>query len=346
MSENLPIIGISMGDPAGVGPEIIAKALGRPRVREICRPVVVGSADVMRAAGMIVGARLAVREIPSVDQATFAHDAMEVIPADPIPMAQVQIGKVSAAAGRAAFEAVRKVIELAMRRQIDATVTVPIHKEALALAGCPYPGHTEIFGELTGARDVAMMLAANGLRVVHVSTHVSLREACDRVTADRVYKTIELAHDACRELGIQQPKIGVAGLNPHASDGGLFGDEERVHIIPAVERARQQGMNVSGPFPPDTFFAMAIGGAWDVCVAMYHDQGHIPVKIKGFRFDATKGAWRSINGINVSLGLPIIRTSVDHGTAFDQAGHGTASDESLVEAIDYAARMARHRRNR
>ena len=186
-----------------------------------------------------------------------------------------------------------------------------------------------------------MMLAAQNLRVVHVSTHVSLRKACDAVTRARVLKVIELAHDACVKLGIANPKIGVAGLNPHASDGGLFGSEEREQIIPAIEEARARGWDVEGPQPPDTFFAKAVGGAYDICVAMYHDQGHIPVKIKGFSYDAAKKTWTSVNGINVSLGLPIIRGSVDHGTAFDQAGKGTASDASLIDAIEYAAKLAR-----
>jgi 4-hydroxythreonine-4-phosphate dehydrogenase len=184
-----------------------------------------------------------------------------------------------------------------------------------------------------------MMLAAENFRVVHVSTHVSLRQACDAVTRPRVLKVIELAHDACKRLGIASPRIGVAGLNPHASDGGLFGTEERDHIIPAIEDARAKGMKVDGPQPPDTFFAKAVSGAYDIVVAMYHDQGHIPTKIKGFHYDAASSKWTDVRGINVSLGLPIIRTSVDHGTAFDQAGKGTASDASLIDAIEYASRL-------
>jgi 4-hydroxythreonine-4-phosphate dehydrogenase len=233
------------------------------------------------------------------------------------------------------------MIELAQRGAIAATVTAPIHKEALVAAGHKFPGHTEIFAHFTGTSDFTMMLAAGPLRVVHVSTHVSLRQACDAVTRERVLKVIELAHDACRRLGIERPTVGVAGLNPHASDGGLFGDEERLHIIPACEAARATGIDVEGPQPPDTFFAKAVGGAYDICVAMYHDQGHIPVKCQGFKYDAKSRAWTSVNGINVSLGLPIIRTSVDHGTAFDQAGKGTASDASLLDAIEYAARLSR-----
>jgi 4-hydroxythreonine-4-phosphate dehydrogenase len=337
-----PIIGISMGDPAGIGPEIIATALAREQVHRLCRPIVIGDAGVMRNATRYANVNLKVRPVGKVNDATFARDGIDVYDLKNVDAERFELGKVSAMAGNAAFEAVRTMIELAQRREIAATVTAPIHKEALAAAGHKFPGHTEIFAHFTGTSDFTMMLAAGTLRVVHVSTHVSLRQACDAVTRDRVLKVIELAHDACRRLGIERPTIGVAGLNPHASDGGLFGDEERNHIIPAIEAARGKGINVEGPQPPDTFFAKAVGGAYDICVAMYHDQGHIPVKCQGFKYDAKTRKWTSVNGINVSLGLPIIRTSVDHGTAFDQAGKGTASDASLLDAIEYAARLARH----
>jgi 4-hydroxythreonine-4-phosphate dehydrogenase len=335
-----PIIGISMGDPAGIGPEIIAKALSRPQVHRLCRPIVIGDAGVMRNATKYAGGALSIRPINKVHQATFTPDGIDVYDLKSVDMDKLELGKVSAMAGNAAFEAVRMMISLAMSGAIGATVTAPIHKEALVAAGHHFPGHTEIFAHFTGTSDFTMMLAAESFRVVHVSTHVSLRRACDAVTKDRVLKVIELANDACRRLGIAKPKVGVAGLNPHASDGGLFGSEERDHIIPAVEAARAKGIDAQGPQPPDTFFAKAVGGAFDICVAMYHDQGHIPVKIQGFKYDAKTSAWTSVNGINVSLGLPIIRTSVDHGTAFDQAGRGTASDASLLDAIEYAARLA------
>ena len=335
-----PIIGISMGDPAGIGPEIIAKAMGNDRVHELCRPIVVGDADVMRQAVRIAASRLRVHPIEKAQQAVCAADVMDVYHLHNVDVQRLELGKVSAMAGNAAFEAVRAMIELALAGAIDATVTAPIHKEALVAAGHRFPGHTEIFARFTGTRDFTMMLAAENLRVVHVSTHVSLRQACDAVTRDRVLKVIELANGACIKLGIARPKIGVAGLNPHASDGGLFGSEEREHIIPAIEEARSRGIDASGPHPPDTFFAKAMSGAFDVCVAMYHDQGHIPVKIRGFHFDAASGMWDRVNGINVSLGLPIVRASVDHGTAFDQAGKGTASEASMLDAIEYAARMA------
>ena len=335
-----PIIGISMGDPAGIGPEIIVKALSRQRVHQLSRPVVIGDAGVICNAARLIGAPDNVRPIANMSEATFDRGVIEVFDLKNVDLERLQLGKVSAMAGHAAFEAVRETIRLAMAHEIDATVTAPIHKEALAAAGHRFPGHTEIFAHYTGTSDFTMMLAAQNLRVVHVSTHVSLRQACDAVTRQRVLKVIELADEACRRLGIERPKVGVAGLNPHASDGGLFGDEERQQIVPAIEAARSNGIDADGPHPPDTFFAKAMSGAYDICVAMYHDQGHIPVKIRGFDFDAASGRWARVEGINVSLGLPIIRTSVDHGTAFDQAGKGTASDASMVDAIEYAARLA------
>lgn len=342
-TESRPIIGISMGDPAGIGPEIIAKAWARDEVHRVCRPIVIGDAGVMRRATTYAGTTFGINAVSDVAAGKFTRDLIDVYDLKDVDVDQLRLGTVSAMAGNAAFEAVRTMIELAMAGKIAATVTAPIHKEALVLAGHHFPGHTEIFAHFTKTNDYTMMLAAENLRVVHVSTHVSLRQACEAVTRDRVLKVIELGYDACRKLGIAKPKVGVAGLNPHASDGGLFGSEEREQIIPAIEAARARGITVDGPQPPDTFFAKAQSGCYDVCVAMYHDQGHIAVKIRGFHFDAATNKWGDVRGINVSLGLPIIRTSVDHGTAFDQAGKGTASDASLMDAIEYAARMSGNR---
>jgi 4-phospho-D-threonate 3-dehydrogenase / 4-phospho-D-erythronate 3-dehydrogenase len=341
MSDARPIIGISMGDPAGIGPEIIASALAKPEVQRLCRPVVIGDAGVMRRACAFANVTSDVRALDRVADAMFDASTVNVIDLHNVDPAAAPIGKVSANAGNAAFEAVVRMIELASAGDLDATVTAPIHKEALSLAGHKFPGHTEIFAHYTGTQDFTMMLAAGDLRVCHVSTHVSLRQACDAVTRERVLTVIKLGHGACQKLGISHPRIGVAGLNPHASDGGLFGDEERLHIAPAVADARKLGIDATGPEAPDTFFAKAYGGAYDVCVAMYHDQGHIPVKCRGFKYDGPTKRWLSVNGINVSLGLPIVRVSVDHGTAFDQAGHGTASDASLLDALEYAAKLAR-----
>jgi 4-hydroxythreonine-4-phosphate dehydrogenase len=246
-------------------------------------------------------------------------------------------------AGKAAFDAVKKVIELAMANDIDATVTGPLNKESLNLAGYHYTGHTEIYADFTKTKDYTMMLAEGKLRVVHVSTHVSLRQACDNVKKERVYAVIKLAYNAMRDFGIENPRIGVAGLNPHASDGGLFGCEEADEIVPAIEKARGEGIIVDGPVPPDTLFSKALGGQYDIVVAMYHDQGHIPLKIVGFTWNEIEKKWNSVSGVNITLGLPIIRTSVDHGTAFGKAGKGTATEESLVNAIDYAIKFAYQR---
>lgn len=335
-----PIIGITMGDPCGIGPEITAKALSRYSVYEMCRPLVVGSANVLELAVAIVGADIRVRKITDVCDAYFEPGVIDVLDQDLVNVERLERGKVSIEGGNAAFMAVRKVIELAMSGSISATVTGPLNKEAMNLAGWHYSGHTEIYADLTGTRNYGMMLAEGDLRVVHVSTHVSLREACDRCKKDRVAQVIRLAHFACLSIGIQEPRIGVAGLNPHAGENGLFGREELEEIEPAVRIAVSEGINADGPLPADTLFSKALGGMYDIVVAQYHDQGHIPLKVVGFRYDRALEKWSSVSGVNITLGLPIIRCSVDHGTAFDQAGKGSASEESLLNAIDYAARMA------
>ena len=243
-------------------------------------------------------------------------------------------------AGNAAFEAVKKVIHFAMEKKIDATVTGPINKEAIHAAGHFFSGHTEIYAHYTGTKKYAMMLIEGNLRVVHVTTHVSMRQACDLIKKDRVMDVIQLADNACRKLGILNPKIGVAGLNPHASDGGLFGREEEKEITPAIREAKRNGIDVDGPISGDTLFSKARGGQYDIVIAMYHDQGHIPLKLLGFNWNEQLKKWDSVKGTNITLGLPIVRVSVDHGTAFDQAGNGTANEESLLNAIEHASMIA------
>ena len=260
-----------------------------------------------------------------------------------VDISKLAVGRVSTAGGKAGFEAVKKAIDLAMAAEVDATVTGPINKEALNLAGYHFAGHTEIYAEFTNTRDYTMLLAEGQLRVVHVSTHVSLRQACDECRKERIYSVIKLAWAAMRDFGIEHPRIGVAGLNPHASDGGLFGNEEETEIAPAVIQARAEGILAEGPISPDTLFPKALGGQYDIVVAMYHDQGHIPLKLLGFRWNEKAKKWNSISSVNITLGLPIIRTSVDHGTAFEEAGKGTATEESLVNAIEYAIRFAVNR---
>jgi 4-hydroxythreonine-4-phosphate dehydrogenase len=339
MTASKPILGISMGDPAGVGPEIAAKALANKHVYEIARPIIIGDAQVMARAVDIAKVNLKVRAVSQVSDAIFEYGTIDVLDLKNVNIDTLEYGKVSPMAGKAAFEAVVKVIALAMKGQIAAAVTGPINKESLNQAGCRYSGHTEIFAEYTKTKKYTMLLVEGNMRVVHVSTHVSLKQACERVKKERVLEVIQLADIACKRLGIAKPAIGVAGLNPHAGEGGLFGDEELKEIIPAIERARSLGIDAEGPVPADTLFSKVKGGLYDIAVAMYHDQGHIPVKVTGFVLNNQTQKWESVRGVNITLGLPIIRTSVDHGTAFDQAGKGTATEESLIHAIEYAVKL-------
>ncbi len=329
-----------MGDPAGIGPEIVVRALSRPETYEKCRPLVTGDAAVIARAVEVLGLPLAVHPIERVGDARFACGTIDVYDLKCIDPASFAFGQVSAQCGHAAFVSIRKAIDLAMADEVDGTVTAPLNKEALNLAGHHYDGHTEIYATFTGTKKYAMLLADEFLRVIHVSTHVPLRKACDLVKKARIIEVTELIDDACRQFGVARPRIGIAGLNPHSSDNGLFGDEEALEIIPAVEELRARGFDVTGPVPPDTLFAKAKCGQFDGCVAMYHDQGHIPFKVVGFNWNQESGRMDSVKGVNITLGLPIIRVSVDHGTAFDVAGKGIASEDAMLLSIDYAARMA------
>lgn len=341
MVERKPILGITMGDAAGVGPELIVMALSRQDIREICNPLVIGDATTMEAAVEIVGIPNKVVALKEMSESRFEEGVIEVLDLANIDLSKLTRGKVDPMAGKAAYKYVRRAVELALAGEIDAIVTAPLNKEAMNAAGYHYDGHTEILADLCAVKDVAMMLAAGELRVSHVTTHVSLREACGLVKKERILKVIELTEEALKQMGIERPSIAVAGLNPHAGEGGLFGREEIEEIEPAVEEAKQLGYDVMGPMPPDTVFYRAAKGReigrsqFDAVVAMYHDQGHIPVKLLGF-FD----------GVNITLGLPIIRTSVDHGTVFGKAGTGKANPESLINAIRYAQLMATSRSSR
>lgn len=325
---NQPLLAITMGDPAGVGPEVIVKALEHDDVWQACRPVVIGDARWMSEAARIVGTKRAVRAVTSVFDAGV-HDSIDVLDLENVPADFVR-GKVSAAGGRAAYEYIERAVQLALHHQANAIVTAPLNKEALHMAGKMYAGHTEILADLCGVKGTVMLLTCPRLRVSHVSTHVSLRDALARVTTERVMRVIQLTHDALIQMGITAPRLAVAGLNPHAGESGLFGNEEEKIIAPAIQAAQRAGIDARGPFPPDTVFWRAMQGEFDAVIAMYHDQGHIPMKLLGF-FD----------GVNVTLGLPIIRTSVDHGTAFDLAGTGRADERSMVAALLLAAQMAR-----
>ena len=328
-----PVLAITMGDPAGVGPEIVVKALlNHPALYEVCRPLVIGDERILSRAAAFVGqSPLAFEQVASPEKGAYGFGVVSLLSLGNAIPEECPVGKVSAAAGRAAVEYVFHACDLAMAGAVDAVVTAPLNKAAMNLAGFHYAGHTELLAERTGAGKISMLLVAPSLRVVHVSTHVALEEAIRRVTRERVETVIDLAQRSCQALGIAHPRIAVAGLNPHASEGGLFGDQEAREIAPAVQAARARGLQVSDPLPPDTVFLRATRGEFDIVVAMYHDQGHIPMKLLGFD-----------EGVNVSIGLPVIRTSVDHGTAFDIAGSGRASERSLLAAIDVAVKMVLH----
>lgn len=340
-----PILGITMGDPASVGPEITVKALVNTEIYDRCRPLVIGDAEVMKKAVEIVGrqGQVEIHSVKAVEEALFQPGTIDVYDMGIVDIDKLEYGKVSQMGGEAAFQYVKKVIELAMSGEADATVTNALNKEAINLAGHHYSGHTEIYADFTGTDKYTMLLAHENLRVVHVSTHVSLREACDRVKKQRVLDVIRIADDACKALGIQEPKVGVAGLNPHCGENGLFGTEEIEEIAPAVAQAQAEGIQAFGPVAPDTIFSKARGGWFDVVVAMYHDQGHIPLKVVGFVYNEEQKEWNAVAGVNITLGLPIIRTSVDHGTAFGHAGKGNANELSLLNAIDYAITLANHK---
>lgn len=302
-----PRLVISSGDPAGIGPEVTLKALAQPAVRDSADVVVTGDPRRLGEVARQLG-------VPEAERVEAAGDA-----------SRIEVGKVSAGGGEAAVAAVKRAVELIQAGAADALVTAPISKEAMRAAGYSWPGHTELLADLCGVEDVRMLLVGGRLRVAHVTTHRSLRSAIEAATRDRVLRTIRVAEEGGRLLGLERRRIGVAGLNPHAGENGLFGEEEMQEITPAVEDARRQGIDAQGPLPADTLFWRASKGEFDLVVAMYHDQGHIPIKLGGFS-----------DGVNVSLGLPFLRTSVDHGTAFDIAGKGVADWRSMAAAIELA----------
>ncbi len=343
MKNNKPIIGITMGDPSSIGPEITVKTLNHKKVHEICCPVIVGDAKVIEKAVSDLKLNKKVKRIKDINEADYFFDTLNVFDLDLVDVAKLKIGQVSKESGEAAFQSVKKVIELALNKNVDATVTGPLHKESINLAGHKFSGHTEIYAHYTNTKKYAMLLVEEDLRVIHVSTHVSLRKACDSVKKDRIIEVTELINDACKQFGIKSPRIAVAALNPHAGDGGLFGDEEIKEIIPAIKELQKKGINAEGPYPADTLFAIAKGGTFDGCVAMYHDQGHIPFKLVGFNWDKETNKMKSVRGVNITLGLPIIRTSVDHGTAFEIAGKGIASEDAMMLAIEYAVQMVNYK---
>jgi 4-hydroxythreonine-4-phosphate dehydrogenase len=305
---SLPVIAVTMGDPAGVGPEVIVKALADPEVAALASWISLGDPEVLAEAERLTGLKL--------------PEVRVVKPQRPLPG-----GRGSVSGGRVEVACIREAVRMCLAGEAAAMVTAPVNKEAINQSGEPFTGHTELIAEMCGAADPRMMLASDRLRVIHVTTHIPLREAC-RLDTSRIIRTIELGHDAMRRLGFNEPRIAVCGLNPHAGEHGLFGDEEERVIAPAIAQARAQGIGCEGPLPPDTVFWKALRGGYDLVVALYHDQGHIPMKLVAFE-----------HAVNVTLGLPIIRTSVDHGTAYDIAGRGVADPGSMKAAMKMAAQM-------
>ena len=324
-----PLVAITMGDPAGIGAEVSARALQDPWVYEKCRPFVVGSIDAMTEALTLIKASGTTRLAHEIGQVHGTHGTIDVLDLENLDFSTLQYGKVSPVAGQASVEWILHAGELAASQKIQAIATAPINKEACALAGHKDIGHMEIFQNQTGAENVATMLMARQLRTVHLTTHRSLRVACDYVTKENVLAKITLTDKTFKSWGFTTPRIGVAALNPHASDGGILGDEEEKAITPAIDEARAQGIHATGPVPADTVFNQAIDGNYDAVIAMYHDQGHIPIKVHDWA-----------KSVSVNLGLPFIRTSVDHGTAFDIAGEGIADADSMLESIRVAVSLA------
>lgn len=335
------MIAMTMGDPAGIGPEIIIKALSGPSVRRISQVVVIGDRTALEQAARGLKPRPSIRSVSGPEEAArFPKNGIDVIDLKNVDMARLAIGRPTEAGGRASIEAIRAAARLALEQRVAAMVTAPISKEALNAAGYPYPGHTELLAELTGSKEAGMLMVSPGrsgkecgLRILLVTTHVAVRDLPGRLTQQRVENSLRLVHRAAVEtFGLRHPRLAVTGLNPHAGEGGLFGLEEATLIRPAVEQARREGIPVTGPWPADSLIRQAYEGRYDFVVAMFHDQALIPVKLLGLG-----------RTVNVTIGLPFIRTSVDHGTAYDIAGRGIADPGSLVEATRMAVQLTAHR---
>ena len=329
MTGSRPLVAVTLGDPASIGPEVVVKGLAAGRLHDVCVPVVVGDERAVRRALSTTGAVLEVSTVGRPAEATGAPGRVEVLDVPAYGFDGIEWGRVQAAAGRAAFESIRVTIDLAMAREVDAVATAPVNKEAFREAGVAQIGHTEIFGERTGTPDPLTMFETRGLRVFFLTRHLPLAEAIRRVTAERTLDVLRRAASALVTLGVPSPRLAVAALNPHGGEHGLFGDEEERELVPAVARAREEGIDACGPLPADSVFWHAAGGRFDAVLSLYHDQGHVAAKMLDFE-----------RTVSITCGLPFLRTSVDHGTAFDLAGTGRASELSLVEAVRAAARYA------
>jgi 4-hydroxythreonine-4-phosphate dehydrogenase len=320
-------LAITMGDPGGIGPEIVIRAIASEDIRGLCSAVVIGDRCVMEEAMRLVDLPLRLKIIANPGKSDPSTDVIELM--DICALREFEKGRPTAEGGRACAAYIKTAVKLALDGKVDGIVTAPISKEALKIAGMKWPGHTEMLAELTGTADCAMVIAGGPLRVILVTIHTALKNVPALVTKEKVLRTVRLAARACRMLGLEKSRIGVAGLNPHAGEAGIFGDEEVRAISPAVEEARRSGIPVSGPFPPDTIFHRAYRGDFDMVVCMYHDQGLIPLKMIAFD-----------KGVNITVGLPFIRTSPDHGTAYDIAWQGVANPSSMIEAIRLASGMS------
>ncbi len=327
-----PVISITMGDAAGIGPEIIVKALDDRQIYDICHPLVVGDGGILQQAIKLAGSTLKLRSCEAAPGARSEYGVIDLLDMKNLDAEEITAGQVSAACGKAAMEYIEKAAHLALEKEVSAMATAPINKEAVIAAGYQDTGHMKFLTRITSTAEYAAMLVTGKLRVVHLTDHYSLKEACEMVTRDRILSKLKLTDSSFKKWGFEHPSLGVAALNPHGSDGGLFGDEETAQIMPAVEDARSLGIDASGPFPADSIFHRAINGEFDAVLAMYHDQGHIAIKVHGFE-----------NSVAVTLGLPFIRTSVDHGTAFDIAGKGIADARSMIEAIKTAVNLSEQR---
>lgn len=329
MTLQKPTIAITMGDPSGIGAEITVKSLQDAATYEQCKPFVIGDKKILERALEVTNVNLDLNPIQEPKDGKYTHGTIDVLDLD-LVTDELKWGDVSAQAGNAAFHYLKTAITLTNENKIHGICTAPLNKEALHKAGHVYPGHTEILAELTNTKDFAMMLSAPDLRVIHVTTHIGLMDAIKKIDSERVYKVIQMANDTLKKAGIESPRIAVCGINPHAGENGLFGNgEEEEKVIPGVEKAQEEGVNVVGPLPADTLFFRAKRGDFDIVVAQYHDQGHGPIKVLGLEA-----------GVNITVGLPIIRTSVDHGTAFDIAGKNIADELSLKEALRIAIELA------
>ncbi|MFZ0484863.1 MAG: 4-hydroxythreonine-4-phosphate dehydrogenase PdxA [Desulfobacterales bacterium] len=336
MSDYRPIIGITMGDPVGIGPEIILLSLCKPSIYNVCRPLVIGDIQILDAVKKCVRSTLHIKSVKDPEEGIYKFGSIDLLNLSEIVPDKVLWGNPTVETGRAMIRYIKAAADLATKGRIAAMVTCPINKAAIRMAGCHYNGHTELLAERTGSKFFAMMLAGNRLRVVLVTIHVPFKEVPSLLSEEKVLLTIKLTWQTLQErFGLKTPRIAVAGLNPHAGEGGIFGDEEKTIITPAIHAARNQGFDVTGALPPDTVFHQAANGRYDAVVSMYHDQGLIPFKLIHFN-----------DGVNITLGLPIIRTSVDHGTAYDIAGTGTANPGSLIAAITMAAQQAVYAKNK